>query len=122
MHSRNVYEQYRDDLLDKLLWGEATTEIEDNEINHNGNLSNIKIFPNPVNNHITIDFYLQNAASIKINFFDNTGRVIYVEESKSFMKGENRISLKIPDLSNGIYNCVIIVDGKSTMTRRVIKL
>ena len=48
-------------------------EVNNQELPMN---SQVKVYPNPVENHFTIDYYLQADSDVRFELYDNTGKKI----------------------------------------------
>jgi hypothetical protein len=89
-----------------------------NEINSNDKIG-LKVFPNPVNNILHIDFTLNDITSGNIQLKDITGKIIYSENLNSVI-GENSISIDLSALKPGYY-FMILKRGKESFTEKIIK-
>ncbi|MEI2758281.1 MAG: T9SS type A sorting domain-containing protein [Bacteroidia bacterium] len=73
-----------------------------------------RVYPNPVTNGVLNIGYLlpQSASGGKSGLFemvDVTGKVVF---KYTLPPWSNEQAFKLPDLANGVYNCVIWSDGK----------
>ena len=75
--------------------------------------------PNPFKSELQVDFDLPSADKVIVSFFDINGQSV-----KSFefdgLKGNNAHTLKVPELSNGVY-FIKIVSGEFNYSEKVIK-
>lgn len=86
----------------------ATTQISD---------KNYRIFPNPVTDHLTIDFQQEQAADIRI--FNTQGQLLQ-EERLSF--GHQKIELDFHTFPSGIYYLAVLnQNGDRLLTEKVVK-
>ena len=81
-------------------------------------LSNIKVFPNPVSSTATIEYTLDKQATINIRVLDLSGKVI-VNEQISQHSGTHQYKLDCGSLPRGMY-IVSINTGKSVQTSKFI--
>jgi hypothetical protein len=90
----------------------APTSI--NSINQN---QNIKLYPNPVEESLTINLPegLSTKGKMDMQIFNSTGQVI-----KSFKKFSQTSEIPVGDLKKGLYLMVIRLDG-SSFTQKFIK-
>lgn len=69
-----------------------------------------RIYPNPVTNGVlSIGYLLPQNKSGVFEIYDVTGKVVF---KYNLPPWSNEQSFKLPELSNGVYNCVIRSDGK----------
>ncbi len=95
-----------------------TTQIV--EINYADNVILYQNTPNPFGDETVISYYLpQSVKSAKIDFFDNTGKMI--KEITIDQRGNSSVTIKSSELSIGIYSYSLIVDGKGIDTKKMIK-
>lgn len=78
-----------------------------------GNLNNVRVYPNPTTNFITINAPAINQSKIKL--YDLSGRLILTQEIES---GLSKIDMH--QLSSGIY-LLQLENGSSSITRNIIK-
>ena len=80
-------------------------------------LSNIRIFPNPIDGLFDLQLELPTTNEVRIELFDVIGRQLLTKEfSGTFIQDEFDIS----NFSNGIYFISIHVDGE-VITKRIVK-
>lgn len=77
------------------------------------NFVNITVFPNPVIDNATIEFYVKNSDDIKCDLINLHGQIVKPLFNKYFTQGEYTIDVDCSDLSNGIY---FLRFGNSEMT------
>ncbi len=77
------------------------------------------VFPNPVIASATVAFELTDKARVYIDVLDVMGRVVNRITESSLNAGEYQFELPV-DLSNGLYNVRIFVDGRSTSKKILI--
>ena len=91
--------------------------IDVNEINRE---AGFKVYPNPFQNAVTIEYNPKRSSEIKIDVFNIVG-----EKIKNISKKEQQIPGKyffeFPGIPSGIYFVRLIVDGK-TSVQKIIKL
>lgn len=70
---------------------------------------NFRIYPNPIsNNSLNIGYILpQNKAGVFL-IYDMTGKVIF---KYNLPQWSNEQAFSLPDLSNGVYNCILASNG-----------
>lgn len=89
--------------------GTAPTERE-----HHGTL---KLYPNPTTGSVSIECHLNDEDVAELRVLDMSGRVVYRDEN---VCGPNAIILN--GLSEGLYHCVLIVNGKASLSEKLVIL
>lgn len=84
----------------KTINGGVNFISENNSANEN-----ITFFPNPFNNKISIKSGKIKNEKLLIQLLDRTGRIVYKTDTR--MK-EGEVLLELPELTDGIYNLVLI--------------
>lgn len=80
--------------------------------------SNVRIYPNPVNDFVTVDFGHDNPSEkVVFTIYNSLGRI----EKQFTSKGTNSEKLNLGDLETGLYFLTIYVSGKSPVSRKIIK-
>jgi len=65
---------------------------------------NVKLYPNPFTNQLTIDYSLGSNSAVSINIFNTFGQKIRMLDSKSSQSaGKHRLVVNTADLESGIY-------------------
>jgi len=72
---------------------------------------NLGNYPNPVNTWTSIQFELAEEAYVRIDLFDNQGRVITNVSDDSFTAGAQEVTFDASDLPAGMYYYNLIVNG-----------
>jgi len=100
----------------------TTTIIDPLSINE-GQVKNdqLKVFPNPVNNQITIQFYCNQPDAVSIDLFNIFGQHIKSVSIESLNNGEHQQTIDVSDLSNGIY-LVRFGNGSASSTSKFVKI
>lgn len=79
-------------------------------------------FPNPFNPSTRIGFTLPNKGSVKVNIFDPIGKRINEGKDNIYPAGSNYIDLELNGLANGFYIAQIILDGKYSISKKLMLL
>ena len=85
-------------------------------VENNTNSNKIKIFPNPVKNH----FSIESSENIKINqikIYNFSGQEIY---SEAIAQKQVQVNITLPDLANGIY--IIQIDTENGLINKKINI
>ena len=81
-------------------------------------LGTIKMYPNPTNSNLTIDFKIQDIEKLNIKVFNLLGKEVL---SKQISK--NDTSLTVSNLKNGVYLIRITsLTGENSTTKRFVKI
>jgi hypothetical protein len=84
--------------VDNLAFSGIAAGIE----NNTSFINELKIYPNPSTEKITIDMNLKNSEKISLELLDITGKVILVKDA-GMLKGESKQNLDVSGISNGSY-------------------
>lgn len=79
------------------------------------------IYPNPASDDLYIALELKESKNLVITFTDTTGRILLREEWPGITKGKYKIVKKIP-FSEQKMILIHISDGKSTQTKKIVKI
>lgn len=85
-------------------------------------LNGIKLgqsFPNPAQNQVTIEYEIEKASNIKIEFSDINGAIIYTEELGKKPMGIHNYKIDIENWNSGVYFYTLFTE-KEHMTKRLI--
>lgn len=81
----------------------------------------LKVFPNPLQTHTRIEYYLANTQQIKIALYDVAGNLMETIVNTYKPAGDQYIIWRNPGLANGIYYLVITSDTDKSTTKLVIQ-
>jgi hypothetical protein len=95
-----------------------STDIEKQEENENADY--INLFPNPVDETLTVTFHSESSQRANIFLTDLSGKSNFYEKSNWIEKGINIITLHTGTLKSGIYQLRIKTATKSEV-RKVVK-
>ncbi len=80
-------------------------------------INNVEVFPNPVNEVLTVEFEISSKSSNTLFIYDLTGRPV-ITEKVNFEKGFNQIKVETDKLPAGSYFLFVpTTEGKSLMSR-----
>ena len=91
------------------------SSIDENDI-----VNELSIYPNPSNNHITINYVLSKSIISKFEIVDVLGNVVISKPVASKNKGNKSITIDIHVLAKGVYVCNFI-SGNEITSKRIIK-
>jgi len=90
------------------------SDITNNSIQKN----NFTVYPNPTNGENIICKWQQNEkANVKIELMDITGRVIKSCLNTEINKGENKLTIPVAELAQGIYFIKLNVNGNEIISK-----
>lgn len=72
---------------------------------NNSSISEVSLFPNPVNENATITFYVRNESEVETAVYDVSGKLILAERRKIEKPGKQAFQLNVSQLNAGIYFC-----------------
>ena len=90
------------------------------ELNKMLNGINISLNPNPVSNQANVDLQLAASGNLSIIIYNILGQPVKTIESNYFEAGAHNLLLNTSDLTNGVYNLVVTLNGISKTTRFVV--
>ncbi|MBT3208470.1 MAG: T9SS type A sorting domain-containing protein [Bacteroidetes bacterium] len=65
----------------------------------------LKVFPNPASDKISLSFSSEKSDRAEIGIFDESGKLVKNLVTNKLAQGENKVDVKLTGLSNGIYFC-----------------
>ena len=80
----------------------------------------MNIYPNPVTHTVNIEFTLKTNSQVKLQFYDELGKLVKGIRKDNYKIGSNKIQLEIGSLKSGIYFVSLNVDGE-VFTRQIVK-
>ncbi len=82
--------------------------------------STILLYPNPANNHSTIECSFERSGKISIQVFDILGREVLIED-RSVNSGRQQFSLDLRGLTQGIYSVKVSGSGRALVAKLVVQ-
>jgi hypothetical protein len=92
----------------------------DDEIEGPSEFSLFQNYPNPFNTITTIKFSLAEAANIKLQIFDITGRLVEVLAEGEYPAGENSVVWEAGERPSGVYFVRLAAGGIKSSTKLVL--
>lgn len=77
------------------------------------------LFPNPSTGNVNISLTTNQIGVGSINIYDSLGKRLF-QDSKIFLEGNNQHQIELTDLSAGIYQVELLLNGVSMKKRLVI--
>lgn len=88
-------------------------------VNHAGENSTVKLFPNPAQNYVVVDMDIATASDVAVQMFDLSGRTVYSQSLGTVKEGRHAQVISCQDMKKGIY-VVKVVAGSQVMTSKLI--
>lgn len=82
--------------------------------------SPFKVYPNPVNDELSIDFSIDKTQKISVSIFDINGKKIYADKIKEYAEGNHTIKINTTQFSSGNY-IVRLVGESINKSSKIIK-
>ena len=82
-------------------------------------LSDFHLFPNPVNDQLTVAFHLAKASEVELMVTDFTGKMLQKQQLGQ-MEGDHQTSIDVSQLTPGFYFVHLLNDGKITSKKFVV--
>lgn len=76
--------------------------------------TDFSISPNPVYEESSVLFELRENQNVKIEVRDISDRALKIVFDGTLTKGKHAIRLDLPDLNNGVYYCILSIQGERT--------
>lgn len=97
--------------FNQWLTGNSILELQEN--------NSPKLFPNPVNNQLTLKIGSPSGGSVEVRIQDVQGKTVYTQAG-SLLPGNNQLSMELSFLPRGLYVCRIN-DGRSIEVHKFLK-
>lgn len=78
--------------------------------------TNFKVYPNPAQDVLNVEFYAAEAGASRLYILDLMGRVQTKDQVVEMVQGYNKVNIQITDLPNGVY---YLTNGKGKSVRFV---
>jgi hypothetical protein len=120
--STNILLTAADNQIDTIPIQIFVNNIQSNK--NKANISEFKLYPNPFNNHINIEFFPIGYQKIKLNIFNIFGNYVFTKEINIFNHIVNKLVINdyfdVNQLPNGIY-FIQLSTSDFQITKKVIK-
>lgn len=80
-------------------------------------LQSLKLYPNPANDFLFIDYEIVYLKEAKIKIYDSIGAVVYTSELK---EKSDKLKVSVSEFENGLYFCSLQIDGKPFNTKKIL--
>ena len=104
---------------DNAIMGSTSLSLDPTSTNELEKSLSLDIFPNPVNDVLTLQTNAQGSDTYDLFLFDQNGRQI-LNQKINIPAGENISPIDVAHLSTGMYN-LIISDGKNNIAKKMLK-
>lgn len=105
---------------DNAIMGSTELSLDPTSTNDLEQSLSLDIFPNPVNEVLSLQTNAQGSDTYDLFLFDQSGRQI-LNQKINIPAGENVSPIEVNNLSTGMYN-LIISDGENQITKKMLKL
>ncbi len=117
--SSKVYTTISDG-MGSFVFNDITVVKKDDELPTGYSISDN--YPNPFNPKTRITLTLPNNGNVRITLFNVAGQRVLSDIEKFYNAGTNFVDLELNGLPNGIYFARLTLDGKYTVTKKLILL
>ena len=80
----------------------------------------MNIYPNPVTDAVNVEFTLQRNRQVKLQLYDELGKLVKRVKKDNYKIGTNKIQLEIGSLKSGIYFISLTFEGE-VYTKQIVK-
>lgn len=80
-------------------------------------LQKLKLYPNPANDFLYIDYNIVFIKEAKVKIYNSIGAVVY---SKVLEEKSDKLKVPVSELKDGLYFCSLQIDGTLLNTRKVL--
>lgn len=84
------------------------------------NSPDLKIYPNPASDHLTLSFNTGDPEGVVFTMFDLNGRIVLRKELSGVVQGVNAVSLDLSGIQDGIYTCRITGEEKMFAAQKLV--
>ncbi|MCB0588757.1 MAG: T9SS type A sorting domain-containing protein [Phaeodactylibacter sp.] len=82
--------------------------------------TNVKVYPNPAANRMTLEYTLLKAGNVRIELRDKEGNLTKVVEEGQKTAGDYSLPVDATSLQDGVYYLTIVSQGQQTATKVVV--
>lgn len=112
-------------LSQKTLWYEISNHKFHGIVQDSRRIKNInplmKIYPNPGNDYLNVEFSLPGSSNAHFVMYNSTGRMIRNDRIDSQESGSRSLQINLHNLKSGIYYCgFLLPDGSNMMEKLVV--
>jgi hypothetical protein len=76
----------------------------------------LRLYPNPANQVVHLDFPLQQDANLLVQVFDLSGRSVLQNNMGPYPRGQTKLTLDVSTLALGRY-VIYVADGQNVLCR-----
>jgi hypothetical protein len=120
-YTHHVYYNANVSVNSTLMSNAITTALQDYFVGiPDSKATEIKCFPNPAANQVSLNFNTEKSGSCKITLYNNNALQVSQSRSYNLKQGENTISLNTKELNDGIYYAHVKTDSGMMVTKFVV--
>ena len=101
------------------IWVHVTTDPSGVEELSNNGLTLGQNMPNPTTGVTTVNYSLENAASVSVDVYDVAGKKVMTVAQGNKVAGNHKVSLDLSNLNSGIYYYTLTADNNS-LTKKLV--
>jgi len=90
-----------------------------NSTNTNGLLENLTVFPNPVQEELTLSLASKENATYQLIISNLQGQVV-ISRKMELISGEQLLAMDVSDIPAGVYS-LMVTDGERSSSRKILK-
>lgn len=84
-------------------------------------LGDLRLFPNPVHNELTLNFDLKTATALQLSVRNALGQLVHTVATDDFAAGNHTLRIPVSSLSNGVYLLTFSNGAQATSKRFVVQ-
>ena len=82
----------------------------------------VNLYPNPVKDQVTIEFYVSTSSQVSIQISEPTGKAVKTIRTGTRSQGDHRIECSTAELENGLYYVTLYVNRSTAGTGKFVKV
>ncbi len=90
------------------------------DVNEFSALSSLSLAPNPANDQVNFMVNLNEAKEVSVALYNSVGQKIEVPYNTTGIIGENKISISVAELPEGIYFATVSLDGTEVSSQKFV--
>ncbi len=121
-YTHQVYYNANNSVNATLLSNAISAALEDFTVDLNSPTpaNEINVFPNPVNDRLSVSFTSANAGQCRVTLYNNSAVQVSTPKTFDLQQGNNILSLDTKELKNGIYFALLQTEAGTMKTKFVV--